>query len=94
MSRIHIEKKHDIIVCYNYLLYFNFFYIYLKNFKKDLNILFYDLKNSYSYLIKFKKLNETKYIKKAINFFNKIIKEDISLDFKKFVKALIIKIKK
>ena len=93
MSRINNKKKHDIIVSYNYLLYFNFLYNYLKDFKKDLNILIYDLKVGFYFLFIFKKLNETKYIKKTINFLYKINKEDISLDFKEFIKSSIFKIK-
>jgi glycosyltransferase involved in cell wall biosynthesis len=93
MSRINNQKKHDIMVSYNYLLYFNFFYNYLKEFKKDLNILLYDLKLGFHVLFTFRKLNETKYIKKTINFFYKINKENISLNFKKFIKSSIFKIR-
>ena len=93
MSRINNQKKHDIMVSYNYLLYFNFFYNYLKEFKKDLNILLYDLKLGFHVLFTFRKLNETKYIKKTINFFYKISKENISLNFKKFIKSSIFKIR-
>ena len=93
MSRINVDKKHNIMVSYNYLLFFNFFYNYLKDFKKDLNILFYELKNNYIHLFIFKKQNETKYIKKTINFLSNVIKENISLDFKNFIKDLFFKIK-
>ena len=89
MSRIDNGKKHDLLVSYNYLLYFKLFYKYLKVFKKDLNFLFYDLKVGYFYILKFKELNYTKFINSSINFFNEIIKENISLDFKKYISELI-----
>jgi hypothetical protein len=93
MSRIDIENKHDIIVCYNYLLFFEFLYNYIKDFKKDLNFLFYDLKASYKYLFKFKEFNKTEYVKNSINFLIEISKNDISLDFKKFIEDLINQLK-
>ena len=85
MSRINIGSRHDLIVSYNYLLYYNLFYRYLKDYKKDLNFLFYDLKSNYFFISKFKDLNDSFYIKKTILFLNKIIKENISLDFKNFI---------
>ena len=85
MSRINIGSRHDLIVSYNYLLYYNLFYRYLKDYKKDLNFLFYDLKSNYFFISKFKDLNDSYYIKKTILFLNKIIKENISLDFKNFI---------
>lgn len=94
MSRIDNGKKHDLLVSYNYLLYFKLFFKYLKDFKKDLNFLFYDLKVGYLYILKFKELNSTKLIKSSINFFNEIIKEDISLDFKNYSNEIIYKLKK
>lgn len=93
MSRIDIENKHDIIVCYNYLLFFEFLYDYIKDFKKNLNFLFYDLKVSYSYILKFKEFNKTEYVRNSINFLNEINKKDISLDFKKFIQDLINRLK-
>ena len=93
MSRIDIENKHDIIVCYNYLLFFEFLYDYIKDFKKNLNFLFYDLKVSYLYLLKFKEFNKTEYVRNSINFLNEINKNDISLDFKKFIQDLINRLK-
>ena len=89
MSRINIENKHDTIVSYNYLLYFILFYNYLKDFKKDFNFLFYDLKANYNYIMKFKELNTTNYFFTAIYFFKQLINDNISLDFKNFVKNLL-----
>ena len=85
MSRIDIEKKHDIIVSYNYLLYFKLLYKYLKDMKKDFNFLYYDLKEFYIYILKLKDSNSTNYIFSAIYFFHQLINDNISLDFKKFI---------
>ena len=93
MSRIDNGKKHDLLVSYNYLLYFKLFYNYLKDFKKDLNILFYDLKVGYFYILKFRELNCSEYISSSINFFNEIIKEEISKDFKNYTNDIIYKLK-
>ena len=89
MSRIDIESKHDLLVGYNYLLYFQFFYKYIKDFKKDLNFLFYDLKLTYSFLFKFKELNATNYISKTNEFFKEINNDDLSMNFKIFIKKII-----
>lgn len=94
MSRINIEVKHDVIVCYNYLLFYEFLYKYIKDFNKDLNYLFYDLRISYTYILKFKEFNKTGYVKNSINFLNEINENDISLDFRKFIQNLIILLKK
>jgi glycosyltransferase involved in cell wall biosynthesis len=88
MSRIDVGNKHDLSVGYNYLLYFEFFYKYIKDFKKDLNFLFYELKLTYSFLLKFKELNATNYILKTNEFFNEIINDDISMNFKIFIKKI------
>ena len=93
MSRTDNSKKHDLLVSYNYLLYFKLFFKYIKDFKKDINILFYDLKVGYLYILKFKELNSTQYISSSINFFYEILKEDISLDFKKYINDTIYKLK-
>ena len=94
MSRIDIGRKHDLWVGYNYLLYFQFFYKFLKDFKKDLNFLFYDLKLTYSFLFKFKELNATNYISKTNEFFKEINNDDISMNFKIFIKKIIFEINK
>ena len=88
MSRIGIGYKHDIMVSYNYLLYYEFLYNYIKEFKKDLNFLFYDLKISYNFFLKFKELNSTKYKLKTIKFLNEVLKDDISSEFKYFINEL------
>ena len=89
MSRIDNGKIHDLIVSYNYLLYFKLFYKYIKDFKKNLNFLFYDLKISYNYILKIKELNGTKYFPIALDFFTEIIQNNnISNEFLFFIKDL------
>ena len=85
MSRIDVGIEHDLIVSYNYLLYYNLFYNYLKDYKKDLNFLYYDLKSNYIFISKFKDLNASYYIHKTFLFLNKIIEGNISLIFKNFI---------
>ena len=84
-----IYNNHDLVVSYNFLLYFKLFYKYIKDFKKELNFLFYDLTITYIYLLKLKDLKANEYILKTIDFLNEIIKNDISNNFKKFIKNLI-----
>jgi hypothetical protein len=91
MSRIDIGNEHDLIVSYNYLLYFNLFYKYLKDYNKELNFLYYDLKSNFFFINKFKDLNASYYIYKTNLFINKIIKDNISLDFKNFIVNVILK---
>ena len=50
VSRIGLGNVHDLRVSYNYLLYSKLLYTYIKDFKKDLNFLFYDLNYTYSYI--------------------------------------------
>ena len=61
MSRGNNGKKHELIVSNNYLLYFKLFNKYIKDFRKDLNYLYYDMKIFSSYLINFKKFKENIY---------------------------------
>ena len=83
--------KHDIIVSVNYLLYFKLFYRYIKDYKKDLNFLYYDIKVSLKYLLKIKKLNVLEYIPIIKKFFKCIISEkNISKEFKIYVNELLL----
>ena len=90
MSRGNNGKKHELIVNTNYLLYFKLFYKYLKDFKKDLNYLYYDMKIFSSYLINFKKFKDNIYINNTISFLNEILNNTIiSKDFEKFIRKLL-----
>ena len=92
MSRTGLEKDHDITICYNFLFYYKLFYKYLKDFKKDLNFLFYDLKSNYFFIFKLKDLNETSYISEIFLFLKEIINDDISINFKNFIKNISLQI--
>ena len=94
MSRIGDIKKKDIIISYNFLLFYKFFYKYLKDFKKDLNYLFKDLKLTYSYILNIQNLNGRNYISKAIEFFIQIINDDVSFEFKNFSENILSELKK
>ena len=73
----------------NYFLYFNVFYKYIKEFNKDRNFLFYEMKYLKNFLINIKDYNITKYMKKEIDFINDIIVDNyLSEDFKKYLKDL------
>lgn len=92
MSRIDKEYNHNLIVAKNFLIYFKFFYKYILDFKKDLNFLLYDLKLTYLYLLIFKKLNSKEYILHTTEFFNVIIKNNISKNFKNFINNIILQL--
>lgn len=91
MSRLNNNgDNHDLIVSYNYLLYFALFYKYIKDFKKDMNYLFYDLKINYYYILKIKEMKEIQYILNSFNITNQILKNNISSSFEHFNKNLMI----
>ena len=85
MSRVINDNSHDLIVCYNYLLYYKLFYKYIVDFKKDLKFFLYELQYNYLYLMKFKDLNAYEYILKTINFFNDIIKNSNSSNLNNYI---------
>ena len=86
MSRGNNGKKHELIVSNNYLLYFKLFYKYIKEFRKDLNYLYYDMKIFSSYLINFKNFKDNIYIDNTISFLNEILNNtNISKDFEKYI---------
>ena len=93
ISRLKNDKKHDIIVSYNYLLYLRVFYKYIIDFKKNINFFFYDLQKCYSFLLNLKDLN-SEYKQKSIEFFNELINNNISQNFINLIKELIIYLNK
>jgi glycosyltransferase involved in cell wall biosynthesis len=72
MSRGNVSQKFNIIKGFNFLLYYKFLFGYVKDFKKDLNYFFIDLKNLGYNLFIFKDFNQTKYINYTFTFFDKI----------------------
>jgi hypothetical protein len=74
----------------NHYLYFTTFYRYVKEFNKDRNFLFYELKDLQHYMRYIKECELFDYIPKAIDFFNEIIKDKkASIEFKDFARELI-----
>ena len=75
----------------NYLLYFEIFYKFIKDFKKDRNYLFNEMKNLNNIFLNIKHYNVKKYIPKAINFLNKILNDNyLSSDFKNYLKDVLL----
>ena len=81
--------KHDIILSYNFLLYFKFFYKYIIKFNKDINFFLYDFKAFSVYLFKLKDLKAINYIPTAINFFKEIMGGNIPKNFRTFINELL-----
>lgn len=92
-SRITNDNKTNIILGYNYLLYFRLFYKYLKDFKKNLNFLFYELRLFYELILILKNNEAKKYLSEAIIFLIQILKNKISIEFKNLIKEIIDKLK-
>ena len=79
----------SIIRSINHLLYFKIFLKYLKEFNKDRNFLFYELKELGYKLFTFKDFNVTKYKPQVVDFYNEIIVDsNATNDFKKFASDL------
>ena len=73
----------------NYLYYFQLFYKYIKDYNKDINILYYEMQNLERFIITSKQTNMTKYIQHQIKLIDKIINENIlSNDFEIYLKNL------
>lgn len=70
----------------NYIFYFKIFYKYIKDFEKDINILYYEMKDLEHFVKKIKDYNMTKYIGIQRNFLKKILKDNIlSVEFKSYL---------
>ena len=82
-------KKSKKLRAKNYFEYFELFYKYIKDFNKDINILFYEMINLEGFILKIKKANMTKYIKSYLLLMDKIINENILTDdFENYLKNL------
>ena len=70
----------------NYYLYFQLFFRYIKDFKKDRNFLFFEIKDLNIFLLNIKSYNIKEYNSKVIDFITSILSDKyISNDFKKFL---------
>ena len=90
MSISHNDNKHDIIMSINYYLYYKLFYRYIKEFKKDINYLYYDMKEFAPYLLKFKEYKLSLYNSKLISLIKNIKNNNISNEFKDFLNIFLI----
>ena len=91
MSRFNkVNINRNIILSYNYLLYFKFFYKYIINFNKDINFFLFEFKSFSFYLLKFKELNAKEYITMTVDFFKEIGKRNISETFQSFINKSIL----
>ena len=75
----------------NYLFYFKLFYKYIKDYNKDLNFLYYEMKNLNEFTLDLKVNNMTQYIKIQTNLIQRILCEKkISNDFKNYLEKLLL----
>jgi glycosyltransferase involved in cell wall biosynthesis len=90
MSRGEIGINIKKIRIINHFYYFNIFYEYIKEFHKDRNYLFYEMKNLKHYILFIKDYNLTEYIPKQIKFMEKIKKDKYTpYGFKLFLDELL-----
>ena len=86
MSRNNINQKQDIIISTNFILYYKLFYRYIKDFQKDINFLYYDMKTFSIYLLKIKEYNISIYNSNLISLIKDIKNyKNISKEFKNFL---------
>ena len=75
----------------NHFFYFKIFYKYLKEYKKDRNYLFYEMKNLKHYILNIWNLNITEYIPQEITFLKEIIADKYTpFGFKNFLEDLLV----
>ena len=73
----------------NFLFYFKIFFKYIKDFKKDINILFPEMKNLEKKIITNEKNNTNKYIGLVSSLFQQILHEkNISIEFEEYIQNL------
>ena len=79
--------NHSFIQSTNIFLYFKLFYQIIKEFNKDRNFLFYEIKEFNYYLFNLKNVNDSKYISDINHFLLEIIKDKFSsIYLKKYCK--------
>ena len=90
MSRGKADKKLMKIRAFNYLSYFKLFYKYLKNYNKDRNFLYYEMKDLDLYIKHFKDKSMVQYKLLAINFLKSMLNDlYISDSFKLYLMDLL-----
>ena len=78
MSFGYIRKQHRIRQNISFLLFFNFLYKFIKDFKKDTNFLYYEINPFRQRLLEFKTLKINNYMNILKDFFNNIKKDENS----------------
>ena len=90
MSNGYIGKKHRIQQNISFYYFFKLLYRLIKEYKKDRNFLYYELKHWEKRVKEFKTLNIIKYLSKLKSFFIEIKNDkNISKNFKKFILNLL-----
>ena len=78
----------------NYLFYIELFYKYIKDFHKDINFLFKEMKGLKDFILKIKDNNMTQYIQIQIKIIELILSEkNLLTDFEKYLQKLLSYIK-
>ena len=92
----HIEGKENKLIVYSIslYLYLKLFFKYIKEFDKDINYFYYELKELTYYLMIFKIYNINDYLEKSIDMLNLIINYNKSTEeIKNFTNYLLLKLK-
>ena len=85
----HVEKNEIEIRALNFLLYLKLFYKYLHDFNKDINILYYEMKDLYQSISHINESNIIKYKLIDTQFLKSLLKDKhISEEFKTYLKKV------
>lgn len=85
-----LKTNFYIVRDYNFLLYYKFLYTYMKEYNKDMNYFYFELKHFCRFLYNIKYSKNRKYIKETILFFKNIkLKEKNTTKLKKYIKKFI-----
>ena len=91
MSRGYGGEELKIIRTINHFFYFKIFYRYIKDYHKDRNYLFYEMKDLNHYILYIKDLNITNYIPLEIEYINDLMNDKYcSNEFKNYLNELLI----
>ena len=95
ITRLKESNEYIIKKSISFFLYYQLFYRYIKEYDKDRNFLFFELKMFGNYILKLKKYKVKHFVKKAKKMFNDILKDDkSSINFKKYIESHYYKILK
>ena len=73
----------------NYFFYFKLLYKYIRDYNKNRNILFYEMKDLEYYIYRIKDNNKTKYKRMELNLLKKIMKENqLSIEFQNYLQNI------